>query len=475
MTVQKLSSADNGLHNTLWPVPSAEGTVVSPDRRSRTRQMTQIKRRLSFGLKETATQALPCRLPGAVRHGRHASEAPTANMLRGLAARQAVPYLPQELVALVFNMLPAETLGRAACVCRSWRQWADEPSLWRRHLEALEVPEWPEQATDCREAYIAWTACTRYPPVREVNSSSTNQMVTSQLGRVIAAYRDEDNFVIVNPAGHHLATVNHDSCWSAWKVVDDQLVTASESGVVHTWEPDGSLYSIVGKPLPSLLREFAADHHQIATISMSNSVLCVTERTHGSQVYCVELMATANQVRFLDQETLGLFLILPPRLQIWRRDRPEIVRTLDVDPSFWCTLPSPTISSTRMVNLDAPRGNADSHILRTKLAGPDAGRLERLRGPDKLNYYHCLVGETLLCQRSRNHLAVINARTGKLEQEHDLGGLPEDFCCVQSVYRDRISICRSGPIEHIEIWRFTPPSPTELIGRATSRGAKITR
>jgi hypothetical protein len=451
------------------PSPPVGGHGVAVFGRPQTRQTARIKGRVGPGLQLPLTHALR-RNPSSPMLGPQPAsgqQAPRANSARGRVCPSAVPYLPEDLHAIVLSSLPAAALGRAACVCRSWRKLADEPTLWRHHLEALEVPEQPEQATACREAYIAWTACTRYPPVCEADLPTTKFLPNPQVGRGIAVFRDAGGLAIVDLAGQRLATLPNDRDRTVWRVVETQILTAFSSGIIQSWNSNGTLHSTVGEPLPSPIKDFAADTIHVATICKKPHALHVTERASGAEVYRTELKANPARVFFLDKETLGLLVILPPRLQIWRRDRPELLRTLVVPPELPWSSSIPVVTPTRMLYLDVHLGILESYIHRMALRGPDAGRLQRIQGADHLGRDFFLVGESLICKRARNYLTVVDARTGKVEHEYHLGGPSDTYRCIRSAYRDRVAIDRhNGVTTWVEIWRFAAPSAERARGAA---------
>ena len=63
--------------------------------------------------------------------------------------------LPAEALPVILALLPAESLGRAACVCTAWRAAAAAPAVWRAAYTALFVPE--EEAELRRAAALAGT------------------------------------------------------------------------------------------------------------------------------------------------------------------------------------------------------------------------------------------------------------------------------------------------------------------------------
>ena len=63
--------------------------------------------------------------------------------------------LPAEALPIILALLPAQSLGRAACVCSAWRAAAATPALWRAAYAALFIPD--DAAALRRAAALAGT------------------------------------------------------------------------------------------------------------------------------------------------------------------------------------------------------------------------------------------------------------------------------------------------------------------------------
>ena len=366
-----------------------------------------------------------------------------------------MPCLPEDLQATIIAALPAVDLGRAACVCHTWRQLALNPALWRKHLEALGVSERPPQAQDCRQAYIAWTACCRYPPILEKTEPASWAVFSAEVGRNIVTFEDRGHLAIIDMSGSRVARVPAGPTLRTWCIVDDQVLTVSTGGILSTWSADGTLQGSCKDLLPKGIQDFVADADHAVTVARHPSLLCVTDHPRGVEIYRTELSAVPVQAYLLNATTLGVVTTWPTTLQIWRRDCVQRVRTIKL-PSAFDRTPGVVMNANHIVVRDQSRES--SSIWRLPIAGQGLGSVRCVQTPAWVWRSFRLLGETLLCGRDGNGLAVVDVRSGDVLRDDDLGLWPFGEHQMLSMYGDRLASWSAvnGAFE-VRIWRFVRP------------------